>query len=138
VGALARPFDVLTYSAFIHCIRIFGGEAGSAFMQHFIAVREKFHSNVIGLHVEAGNWLTDERLRFLTGGVASNSSGTDEAQKRAAALLGGQIRQQAYTLAYMDGFMIIAWVSVGVIVLIAFMKRTGILFDSQSPKPPGA
>jgi len=43
-----------------------------------------------------------------------------------------------YTLAYMDGFMIIAWVSVGVIVLIAFMKRTGILFDSQSPKPPGA
>jgi hypothetical protein len=32
-----------------------------------------------------------------------------------------------YTLAYMDGFMI-----------VAFMKRTGILFDSQSPKPPGA
>ncbi len=136
-GALARPFDVLTYSAFIHCIRIFGGEVGSAFMQHFIAVREKFHSNLIGLHVEAGNWLTDERLRLLTGGVSSNSTGMDEAQRRSAALLGGQVRQQAYTLAYMDGFMIIAWVCVGVIVLIAFMKRTGILFDSQSPKPPG-
>ena len=137
-GALARPFDVLTFSAFIHCIRIFGGEVGSTFMQHFIAVREKYHSNLIGLHVEAGNWLTDERLRFLTGGVSSNSTGMDEAQRRSAALLGGQVRQQAYTLAYMDGFMIIAWVCVGVIVLIAFMKRTGILFDSQSPKPPGA
>ena len=136
-GAIARPFDVLTFSAFNHCIRLFGGEAGSAFMQHFIAVREKFHSNMIGLHVEAGNWLTDERLRLLTGGVSSNSAGTDEAQRRSAALLGGQIRQQAYTLAYMDGFMIIAWVSVGVIVLIAFMRRTRILFDSQAPKPPG-
>lgn len=137
IGALARPFDVLTFSAFNHCIRIFGGEVGSAFMQHFIAVREKFHSNLIGLHVEAGNWLTDERLRLLTGGVSSNSTGMDEAQRRAAALLGGQVRQQAYTLAYTDGFMIIAWVCVGVIVIIAFMKRTGILFDSQSPKPPG-
>jgi MFS transporter, DHA2 family, multidrug resistance protein len=134
-GALARPFDVLTFSAFNHCIRIFGGEAGSAFMQHFIAVREKYHSNMIGLHVEAGNWLTDERLRLLTGGVGSNSTGMDEAQRRSAALLGGQVRQQAYTLAYMDGFMIIAWVCVGVIVLLAFMKRTKILFDS--PKPPG-
>ena len=137
-GALANPSAVLTFSAFIHCVRIFGGEVGSAFMQHFIAVREKFHSNVIGLHVQAGDWLTDERLRFLTGGVSANSTGMDEAQRRSAVLLGGQVRQQAYTLSYMDGFMIIAWVSVGIMVLIAFMKRTGILFDSQSPKPPGA
>ena len=106
-------------------------------MQHFIAVREKSHSNLIGLHVEAGDWLTDERLRLLAGGVSSNSAGMDEAQRRSAALLGGQVRQQAYTLAYMDGFMVVAWVCVGVIVLIAFMKRTEILFDSQSPKPPG-
>ena len=137
-GALARPFDVLTFAAFIHCVRIFGGEVGVAFMQHFIAVREKFHSNLIGLHVEAGNWLTDERLRFLTGGVSANSAGMDEAQRRSAALLGGQVSRQAYTLAYMDGFMIIALVAVGIMVLIAFMKRTGILFDSQSPNAPGA
>ena len=136
-GAIARPFDVLTFSACNHAIRILGGESGSAFVQHFIAVREKFHSVLIGLHVESGNWLTDERLRFLTGGVSSNSTGMDEAQARSAALLGGQVRRQAFTLAYMDGFMIIAWVCVGIIVLIAFMKRTRILFDSQSPNPPG-
>ena len=106
-------------------------------MQHYVALREKYHSNVIGLHVEAGHWLTDERLRWLTGGVSSDSAGLDEAQRRAAALLGGQVRQQAYTLAYMDGFLIIAWVCVVIIVLIAFMKRTEILFDSESPKPPG-
>jgi DHA2 family multidrug resistance protein len=136
-GAILRPIDVLTYSAFIHSIRLFGGEAGTAFMQRFISVREQFHSNLIGLHVEAGNWLTDERLRLLTGAVSANSSGMDEAQRRSAALLGGQVRQQAYTLAYMDGFMIIAWVCVGVIALIACLKPMKIFFDSQSSAPPG-
>lgn len=136
-GALSAPINVLTYSAFIHTVRILGGELGTAFMQRFITLREQFHSNLIGLHVEVGNWLTDERLRFLTGGVNANSAGVDEAQGRAAALLGGQIRQQAYTLAYTDGFMIIAWVCVGIIVLIACLKPMTILFDSQSPEPPG-
>jgi len=137
VGALSRPFDVLTFSSFIHSVRILGGQVGAAFMGHLIAVREKFHSNLIGLHVEAGDWLTDERLRWLTGGVSSNSAGMDEAQRRSAALLGGQVRQQAYSLAYMDGFVFIAWLCVGIIVFVAFMKRTTIFFDSQSTKPPG-
>ena len=135
-GALSTPINVLTYSAFIHTIRIFGGELGTAFMQRFITVREQFHSNLIGLHVEAGNWVTDERLRLLTGGVSANSTGADEAQTRSAALLAGQVRQQAYALAYTDGFMIIAWVCVGIIVLIACLKPMKILFNSQSPEPP--
>src|SRR5262249_13017665 len=110
----------------------------SSLMGHFIAVREKFHSNLIGLHVEVGDWLTDERLRWLTGGVSSHSSGLDEAQKRSVALLSGQGRQQAFPVAYMGAFMFMAWVALGLIVLIVFMKRTKILFDSQSTKPPGA
>ena len=136
-GAIEKPLDALVYSAFIHCIRLFGGQVGAAFMGHLIAVREKFHSNLIGLHVEAGDWLTDERLRWLTGGVSANSAGMDEAQSRSAALLGGQVRQQAYTLAYMDGFMIIALACVGMIVLVACLRPMKIFFDSQSPKPPG-
>jgi len=136
-GAFSRPIDIITFSAFIHTVRLFGGEIGSAFMQRFISVREQFHSNLIGLHVEIGDWLTDERLRLLTGGVAGDSSGIEEAQKRAVTLLGGQVRQQAYTLAYMDGFIIIAWVCIGMIILIALLKRMNILFDSSSSEPPG-
>jgi DHA2 family multidrug resistance protein len=136
-GAIFRPIDALTYSAFIHSIRLLGGEVGTAFMQRFISQREPFHSNLIGLHIEAGNWLTDERLGLLTGGVNANSAGMDEAQKRAVVQLGGQVKQQAYTLAYMDGFVTIAWVCVGMIVLIALMKPMQILFDSSSTEPPG-
>ena len=136
-GAIFRPIDVLTYSCFIHTIRLFGGEVGTTSMQRFISLREQFHSNLIGLHIEAGNWLTDERLRLLTGSISANSAGMDEAQNRAAALMSGQVKQQAYTLAYTDGFVIIAWVCVGIIVLIALMKPMQILFDSASMEPPG-
>jgi hypothetical protein len=45
---------------------------------------------------------------MLTGGVSASSSGMDEAQKRAVALLDGQVKQQAYTLAYLDSFILIA------------------------------
>jgi len=136
-GAISSPVNILTFSAFIHTVRLFGGEVGTAFMQRFITLREQFHSNLVGLRVEAGDWLTDERLRLLTGAVSANSTGMDEAQERAAALLGGQVRLQAYTLAYIDGFMLIALVCVGMITLIAFLKPMEIFFDSRSPEPPG-
>ena len=135
-GAISRPFDILTYSAYFHVIRLFGGEVGAAFMQRLVEVREKFHSNVIGLHVEIGNWLTDERLRMLTGGLYPGSSGLEESQERAIALLSAQVKKQAYTLAYIDGFLMIAWLCVGMIILIACMKPMRIHFDSSSIEPP--
>jgi MFS transporter, DHA2 family, multidrug resistance protein len=135
-GALARPFDVLTYSAYFHTIRLFGGEVGAAFVQRLVDVRERFYSNMIGQHVEAGTWLADERLRMLTGGLAPSSSGSDESQARALVVLAGQVKQQAYTLAYSDGFRVIAWLCVGMIVLIACMKAMKIYFDSRSLEPP--
>ena len=106
-------------------------------MQRFISLREQFHSNMIGLHVEAGSRLTDEKLRLLVGGVSGNSAGMDEAQKRSVVLLAGQVRQQAYTLAYTDGFMIIVWVCVGMIVLVACLKKMKIIFNPPRPNAPG-
>ncbi len=66
-GVLSSAANAATYSGFIHFIRLFGGQAGVALMAHFISTREKFHSNLLGLHVQIGDWLTDERVRMLTG-----------------------------------------------------------------------
>ncbi|MBX7220052.1 MAG: MFS transporter [Blastocatellia bacterium] len=136
-GAVARPVDILTFSAFIHVVRLFGGEVGTAGMQYFIRTREQFHSNLTGLHLEVGTWVTDDRMKLLTAGLTGQSNGIDEAQRRALALMGGQVRQQAFTLAYGDGFLVIAWVCVGIIALLAFLKPMKVLFDSDSPNPPG-
>jgi DHA2 family multidrug resistance protein len=129
-GALSNPINLLTYASFIHCIRLFGGEAGTAIMQRLITVREHFHSNMLGLHVEAG-WLTTERVGLLTQALFPGSSGTEEAQARAAQILGGQVRQQAYTLAYSDAYLAIAFAAAIAVVLIAFMKPMKIYFNEN-------
>ena len=131
-GALSKPINLLTYSSFIHCIRLFGGEAGTAIMQRLISVREQFHSNMLGLHVDAGNWLTTERVQLLAQMLFPGSAGVEQAQGRAALLLGGQVKLQAYTLAYADGYLAIAFVAAFAIVLIAFMKPMKIYFNETA------
>lgn len=131
-NALTNPINVLTYSSFIHCIRLFGGELGTAFMQRLVSVREQFHSNIIGLHIDSGHWLTSERLALTAHGLFPNSSGIQEAQARAALVLGGQVKVQAYSLAYSDAYMAIALVAALAIILIAFMKPMKIIFDADS------
>jgi MFS transporter, DHA2 family, multidrug resistance protein len=49
---------------------------------------------------------TETLRRFAVPSI--RPSGADEAQQHAVVILGGQVRQQAFTLAYMDGFMVIA------------------------------
>ena len=131
-NALANPINVLTMSSFIHCVRLFGGEVGTAIMQRLISVREQFHSNMIGLHVDGGNWLTSERLAAIAHGLFPNSAGSEEAQARAALIVGGQVKIQAYTLAYSDAYLAIALVAALAIFLIACLKPMKIIFDADS------
>ncbi|MGA7412212.1 MAG: MFS transporter [Bryobacteraceae bacterium] len=121
-GALTSATNAATYSGFVHFIRLFGGQVGVAVMTHFIAVREKFHSNLLGLHVEAGSWLSDERLRMLTAGMLPASTGPDEAQYRAVGILSQQVRAQAYTMATADGFILIGWMVVAYLLLMLFLR----------------
>jgi MFS transporter, DHA2 family, multidrug resistance protein len=121
-GALASVANVATFSGFMHFVRLFGGQIGVAFMTRFISVREQFHSNLLGLHVEVGNWLTDERVRMLSAGLFPGSAGPEEAQHRAVGILGQQVRAQAYTLAIADAFILISWMVVAYLMLMLFLK----------------
>ena len=121
-GALTSATNAATYSGFIHFIRLFGGQVGVAVMTHFISVREKFHSNLLGLHVQTGSWLTDDRVRVLSAGVLPGSTGLEEAQYRAVGILGQQVRAQAYTLATADGFILIGWTVVAYLMLMLLLK----------------
>jgi MFS transporter, DHA2 family, multidrug resistance protein len=122
VGALSNAANAATFSGFMHFIRIFGGEVGVAVMTRLISVREQFHSNMLGLRVQTGSWLTDDRLRTLSGGVLADSSGLDEAGHRAVAIMSQQVRAQAYTLSMSDGFILIGWVVAGYLLIMLFLK----------------
>ena len=123
-GAMAKPQWILTFSAFFHTVRLFGGNAGAIFMGHFIAQREKFHSNLLGLHVQQGNWITDGSIRQLTSGLFAKSSGLAEATGRAVGIISGRVRLQAYTLSLIDGFYLIAGVCIVTMLLNAFLRES--------------
>jgi DHA2 family multidrug resistance protein len=120
-GALTRPIDVLTFAGFFQTVRLLGGQFGTAFMQHFIPAREQFHSNMLGLGVQLGQSATNQRLVGLTAGMSSHSTGTTAAAQKAALILGLQVRQQAFTLAISDSFLLVAWAAVCCLVIVACM-----------------
>jgi DHA2 family multidrug resistance protein len=121
-GALSSAANAATFSGFMHFVRLFGGQIGVAIMVRFISVREQFHSNLLGLHLEAGNWLTGERLRMLGGGLFSGSASSEEAQQRAIGILSQQVRGQAYTMAIADAFILIGWMVVAYLLLMLFLR----------------
>jgi DHA2 family multidrug resistance protein len=123
-GGLSKPQAALTFSAFFHTIRLLGGQIGVAFMTHYIAVREQLHSNLLGLHVQQGNWINDTAIHQLTAGLYAKSSGLPAATSRAVGLIGARIRLQAYTLTFIDGFHLIAWACVAALLLIALLKKS--------------
>lgn len=122
LGALTSATAAATYSGFMHFVRLFGGQAGASIMVHFIAVREKFHANVLGTRVQAGNWLTEERVRMLTAAMRPDSTGPEEAQYRALGILGRQVQAQSYTLAISDAFILAGWAVVAYLGLMLWLR----------------
>ena len=131
-GAMSKPQRILTFSAYFHTIRLFGGQLGAVFMGHFIAQREKLHSNLLGLHVEGGNWITDGALHHMTLGLSPKSAGLAAATGRAIGVISGRLRLEAYTLTFIDGFHLLAWSCVVALLLIALLHRSPLDYGDLS------
>jgi DHA2 family multidrug resistance protein len=131
-GALAKPEWVLTFSAFFHTIRIFGGTTGAIYMGHFIAQREKLHSNLLGLHVSGGDWITQQNIHAMTAGLYAKSSGMAAAGGRAIDLIAARLRLQAYSLSILDGFLLIAWSCACALILVALLRQSPLDYGDLS------
>ncbi|HTT19143.1 MAG TPA: MFS transporter [Terracidiphilus sp.] len=143
-GGMSKPERILTFSAFIHTVRIFGGNLGAVYMGHFIAQREKLHSNLLGLHVQTGNWITDSNIHQLATGLFSRSSGAAAATGRAVGVISARLRLQAYTLSINDGFYLVAWGCAVMLLLTALVRRSPLSYgdltaiQEQLHAPEGA
>ena len=127
-GGLSAPQRALTFAAFYHTVRLLGGQVGVAFMGHFIADREKLHSNLLGLHLQAGSWLTDASLHQLAAGLSARSSGMLATTGRAAEIISSRVRLQAYSLTFIDAFHLVAWACVGILLLTAVLRKAPMNF----------
>jgi DHA2 family multidrug resistance protein len=135
-GGLTKPQWILTFSAMFHTIRLFGGTAGAIYMGHFVADREKLHSNLLGLHVARGNWITDANLNAMAAGVYAKSSGLAAAGARAADLIAARLRLQAYALSLNDGFLLVAWSCVLGLLLTALLHKSPLNYGDLSTMQP--
>ena len=110
-------------------------------MTHFIVVREQLHSNLLGLHVQQGNWINDAAFKQLTAGLYTKSSGLPAATGRAIGLISARVRLQAYTLTFIDGFHLVAWACVAALLLIALLRKSPLNYrelsfpDGEAPAP---
>jgi DHA2 family multidrug resistance protein len=90
------PSQIFTFGALLQTGRLFGAQLGSAFVQTFVRTREQTYSNLIGLHINTGSLLTDQRLQDYAKAVADRSTGEPQANARAIALLARSVQNQAY------------------------------------------
>jgi DHA2 family multidrug resistance protein len=117
-----EPTQVLTFGAILQTGRLFGAQLGSAFIQTFVRVREQVYSNLVGQHVTIGSLATSQRLQDYAQAVTSRSVGPAEANARATALLAQSVQIQSNVLAYIDGFMIVGFAVIGVLLTMLLLR----------------
>ena len=114
-----RPAWALTLGALSQVARLMGGEVGQAFVVTLVRVRSQIADNLIGLHVQAGDATTDQRIRLYAAATARAGDVVSQAP-RGTALLGSVVRQAATVQAVIDAFVAIAAVAAfGMLLLVA-------------------
>jgi MFS transporter, DHA2 family, multidrug resistance protein len=116
------PSQAAAIAATIQIARLFGNECGSAAIQTFVRVREQVYSNLIGLHITIGSVKTEQITTQLAGPFGSRPTGSGDATMQGIGTLANLVRREAYVLAYVDSFWLIAWVSLFGVLLVLLLR----------------
>jgi DHA2 family multidrug resistance protein len=126
-----KPADALTFGAVLQTARLFGGELGTAFVTTLARVREQVASNLIGLHVQAGDPQVLQRIRAY--GAITTRADPAGAADRGARVLDNAVRAAATTQAVMDCFVVIAFLAA--VALLFVVYRSAAPEGPASPLP---
>jgi DHA2 family multidrug resistance protein len=77
---------------------------------------------LIGLHVVTGLPETEQATAQLAGPFGSRATGIGEPAAQGTGVLASIVRREAYVLAYIDAFWLIAWVSLLGILLVLLLR----------------
>jgi DHA2 family multidrug resistance protein len=121
-GKPQRPVDVLTFSGFFHTVRIMGGQIATVLILHLLSERTKFHRAMLDRQTDLERLPVAAFLRGTSGAFSSGSADPTHVAGLSGYMLGAAVQRQASTLAFADAFSIIAWASVVVLILIAFVR----------------
>jgi DHA2 family multidrug resistance protein len=116
------PPQAAAIATTIQIARLLGNEIGNAGIQTFVRVREQVYSNLIGLHLVAGLPSIEQATARFAGPFGSRATGSGDPAAQGAGTLANFVRREAYVLAYIDAFWLIAWVSLLGILLILLLR----------------
>jgi DHA2 family multidrug resistance protein len=116
------PAQAAAVAATIQTARLFGTEVGSAFTQTFVRMREQFQSNLIEQHLNSGSNVVEQMIATVSSRFSNRPTGLGDATSQALGTIGGLVQREAYVLAYIDGFSIVAWVVATTLLLILLLR----------------
>jgi len=112
-----KPQDALTFGAVLQTARLLGGEIGSAFITTLARVREQVASNLIGLHLQAGDEQVLQRIGAY-GAATTHDIDPVGAMHRGETVLENVVRAAATTQAVMDGFVAVAFLTAVALLIV--------------------
>jgi DHA2 family multidrug resistance protein len=116
------PPQVASIATIIQIARLLGAEAGSAFIQTFVRVREQLYSYLIGLHLIGGSDDIDRAITRFSAPFNDRPTGSGDVVGQGLHAIAGLVQREAYVLAYIDGFWVVAWVLAAGLLLVLLLR----------------
>ena len=127
-GAIKRPVDTLTFVAWFHTVRLFGGEIVSTLMAYLLFARFRFHFSMLADLVSTSRAATTTQLLGMTKTLAMQSPSAGSSLALTGALLADRIGTQTLTLTVADAYIIEALVIALALVVVASIGREPLQF----------
>jgi MFS transporter, DHA2 family, multidrug resistance protein len=118
-----KPHEAQQASGLINLSRQLGGSFGIAVLGTYLTRHVQYHRADLVTNYYAGNPLYEERLHSLVAGMVTKGASAVEAQRRAMALLEGQLMRQATMLAYNDCWLFILLSFLCVIPAVFLLRK---------------
>ena len=115
------PALAVTAAGLIQASRLLGNEVGSALIQTFVRMREQIDSNLTGLNVMQGAGTVEAAVTQFSQLFGDRAVGTGDPTAQSLLQLENVVRREAYVLAYIDAFWIVAWVLAVSLLLLPFL-----------------
>jgi MFS transporter, DHA2 family, multidrug resistance protein len=110
-------------TSIFNLMRNIGGSVGIAVTQTMLARGNQRHINILGVHVNEYDPLTQERLRQLQSAFAARGADPVAAAQRAQGALWGTVQRQAAMLTFNDAFRLLSVIMLILVPLSFIMRR---------------
>ncbi len=115
--------DISAATGLYNLTRQLGGSIGIAILTTVLSTRQAFHRAVLIEKLGASDWLTQERLRALTGRFIAGGADPIAAKQRAIALLESNVQLQSSVLAFADMFYVGALAFIAALPLLLLLGK---------------